>query len=90
MDITTATSAMRSSLLTRDVYAVCFPERDDLESLHGELAAARKKFFTRGKKAVRAGKNEVIKGFDGKLSGKLRRHGLYWNFTIPGTLPRPR
>ncbi|WP_322182193.1 hypothetical protein [Neglectibacter caecimuris] len=81
MDITTATSAMRSSLLTRDVYAVCFPERDDLESLHGELAAARKKFFTRGKKAVRAGKNEVIKGFDGKLSGKLRRHGLYWKKT---------
>ncbi len=38
MDITTATSAMRSSLLTRDVYAVCFPERDDLESLHGEKA----------------------------------------------------
>ena len=78
MDITTATSAMRSSLLTRDVYAVCFPERDDLGSLHGELAAARKKFFTRGKRAVRVGKSEIIKGFDGKLSGKLRRHGLYW------------
>ncbi len=80
MDMIT-TSAMSSSLLTRDVYCVCFPQRDGLDSLRGELAYARKKFFTSGKKAVKVGKAEIIKGFDGKLHGKLSRRGLYWKKT---------
>lgn len=78
MDHSNTTTAMGSSLLGRNVYSVCFPERDNLDSLQGELAAARKKFFTKGRKTVRVGKSEVIKGFDGKLKGKLYRHGLYW------------
>ncbi len=80
MDMIT-TSAMSSSLLTRDVYCVCFPQRDGLDSLRGEFADARKKFFTGGKKAVKVGKAEIIKGFDGKLHGKLSRRGLYWKKT---------
>ena len=73
---------MSSSLLARNVYGVCFPERDNLDTLQSELAAARKKFFTRGKKTVRVGKSEIIKGFDGKLHGKMTRHGLYWKKTV--------
>lgn len=78
MDSTVTTNAMSSSLLARDVYCVCFPARDGLDVLHGEFAAARKKYFTGGKKAVRVGKNEIVKGFDGKLQGKLTRRSLYW------------
>jgi len=69
---------MSRSLLARDVYRVCFPERDGLDSLRDELASARKKFFTEKKRAVKVGKSEIIKGFEGKLHGKLSRHGLYW------------
>lgn len=75
--ITTA-NAMSSSLLGRAVYCVCFPERDGLDTLQGEFTAARKKFFSNGKKAVRVGKSEIIKGFDGKLRGKLTKRDLYW------------
>lgn len=74
----TTTSAMSSSLLARNVYCVCFPQRDGLDSLQGELAAARKKFFTGRKKTVRVGKAEIVKGFDGKLHGKLSKQNAYW------------
>ncbi len=78
MDEKNAVSAMSSSLLARDVYCVCFSERDGLDSLRGELAQARKKFFTGGKKTVKVGTSEIIKGFDGRLQGKLSRRGFYW------------
>lgn len=71
-------SAMSVSLFNRDVYCVCFPERDGMDSLSGEFAKARKQFFTGGKKAVKVGKAEIIKGFDGKLHGRLSRRGFYW------------
>ncbi len=86
MDMTNTATAMSASLLARDVYCVCFPERDGLEILQGELSAARKKFFAGGKKAVKVGKAEIVKGFDGRLSGKLSRRGLYWKKTA-GKLP---
>lgn len=86
MDITTAKSTMSQSLLARDVYRVCFTDRDTPELLRDELAAARKKFFTENKHTVRVGKSEIVKGFDGKLHGKLTKHGLYWKKTA-GKLP---
>lgn len=81
MDITTAKSSMSQSLLARDVYQVCFTDRDSPDILRDELAAARKKFFTEKKRSVKVGKNEIVKGFDGKLHGKLSKHGLYWKKT---------
>ena len=78
MEEITASNAISESLLVRDVYCVCFTERDSLDLFHGELSTARRKFFTGGQKAVKVGKNEIIKGFDGKLKGKLTRRSLYW------------
>ncbi len=78
MDMINTATAMSASLLARDIYSVCFPKRDGLDSLRGELAAARKKFLTGGKKTVKVGKAEVIRGFEGKLQGKLARRGFYW------------
>lgn len=67
------------SLMGRELYSVCYPPRDGVDSLQGEFALARKKFFAAGgKRAVRVGKSEIVKGFDGRLKGKLSRRGCYW------------
>lgn len=73
-----------ASLLSQNVYCVCFPQRDSLEVLQGELAAARKRFFAGGRRAVKMGRHEVVKGFDGDLRGKLSRWGFYWKKTALG------
>lgn len=44
----------------------------------GELALARERYFTGGCKTLRVGKREVIRGFEGKLQGKLSRRGFFW------------
>lgn len=80
-ELSNTTSAMSKSLMTRDIFCVCYPARDGLECLQGELAAARKKFFTGKRKKARAGKAELQPVFDGKLSGKMSRHRLYWKKT---------
>ena len=78
MEPAIATNKISQSLLSRNVYCVCFPLRDSLDLLRGEFFAARKKFFTNGKRTVRVGQKEIVKGFEGKLQGKLGRHVLYW------------
>lgn len=80
-ELSNTTSAMSQSLMTREVSCVCYPARDGLECLQGELAAVRKKFFAGKRKAVRAGKAELQHVFDGKLSGKISRRHLYWKKT---------
>lgn len=77
-------NAREASLLSRDVYCVCFPQRDSLDTLWGELAAARQRFFQGGRKAVKVGRHEVVKGFDGTLRGKISRWGFYWKKTALG------
>ena len=77
-------NAISASLLARNVYGVCFPQRDTMDALHSEFAAAREKFFTGGRKRVRVGRSEVVQGFDGKLKGKVSRRGLYWKKTAAG------
>ncbi len=72
------------SLLFHHVYCVCFPQRDSLDALHGELAAARKRFFSGGRKAVKVGRHEIVKGFEGDLRGKISRWGFYWKKTALG------
>lgn len=86
MDITNATSAMSSSLTARSIYCVCCPERDGLDCLHGELTEARKKFFAGGRRTVKPENPQIIKGFEGKLQGKLSRHGLFWKKTAGGVV----
>lgn len=77
-------NAISASLLARNIYGVCFPQRDTMDALHSEFAAAREKFFTGGRKRVRVGRSEVVQGFDGKLKGKVSRRGLYWKKTAAG------
>ncbi len=74
-------NAVSKSLLAREVYGVCFTRRDSPELFCGEFSTARKKFFTGGKKTVKVGQKEAIKGFEGKLQGKLARRCLYWKKT---------
>ena len=81
------TNAMSSSLLARNVYCVCFTARDSMDIFHGEFAEARKKFFTGNGKTVRVGQREIVKGFDGKLQGKLTRRSFYWKKTAHKSVP---
>lgn len=74
-------NAEGASLLFQNVYCVCFPQRDSLEALQGELATARKRFFASGRKTVKVGRHEIVKGFDGDLRGKISRRGFYWKKT---------
>ena len=78
MEPNVASSAMSLSLLARNVYCVCFADRDSLDILRGELALARERYFTGGCKTLRVGKREVIRGFEGKLQRKLSRRGFFW------------
>ena len=78
MEPNVASSAMSLSLLARNVYCVCFADRDSLDILRGELALARERYFTGGCKTLRVGKREVIRGFEGKLQGRLSRRGFFW------------
>ena len=78
MEPNVASSAMSLSLLARNVYCVCFADRDSLDILRGELALARERYFTGGCKTLRVGKREVIRGFEGKLQGKLSRRDFFW------------
>lgn len=84
MENTITNNAISASLLAKNVYGVCFPQRDTMDALHSEFAAAREKFFTGGRKRVRVGRSEVVQGFDGKLKGKVSRRGLYWKKTAAG------
>lgn len=78
MEHNVTTSAMSLSLLARNVYCVCFTDRDSQDTLRGELAKAREKFFSGNRKTVRVGSREMIRGFEGKLQGKLSRRGFFW------------
>ncbi|MGI6256303.1 MAG: MORN repeat-containing protein [Acutalibacter sp.] len=78
MEQNVTTSAMSLSLLARNVYCVCFTDRDSRDALRGELAQAREKFFSGNRKTVRVGSRERIRGFEGKLQGKLSRRSFFW------------
>lgn len=81
MDGLVEKNTLSASLLARDVYGVCFTERDSADVFQGEFSKAREAFYTGGKKTVRVGQKEVVKGFDGTLRGKLSRHTMYWKKT---------
>lgn len=67
-----------------DICWVCFPLREGLDGLRGELALARREFLTNGRKTVRAGKDQTVKGFSGKLKGKLSRRSMFWEKKVAG------
>lgn len=82
MNQETTTSKMSESLLNKDVYCVCFTERDGTDILSDEFAQMRKDFFENGQKPVKLNlKDDIISGFNAKLKGKLRTNKLLWKRT---------
>ena len=67
-----------------DVCWVCFPLRDGPDPLHGELAQARLRFFTGGRRAVRTENSLTVKGFSGRVKGRISQRSLYWKKTVKG------
>lgn len=64
---------------------VCFPQRDGVEPLGGELTAARRRYFTDPKHTVSLDKAQNFKGFNGHVRGKLSKRHFYWKKKITGT-----
>lgn len=82
MNQETTKSKMSESLLNKDVYCVCFTERDGSDILSDEFAQMRRDFFESGQRAVKINlKDDVISGFNAKLKGKLKKNKLYWKRT---------
>ena len=67
-----------------DICWVCFPLREGLDGLRGELALARREFLTNGRKPVRAGKSSTVKGFSGRLRGRIARRSMFWEKKAAG------
>lgn len=67
-----------------DICWVCFPPRDGLDSVHGELAQARHRFFTGARKPVRVDSSQTVKGFQGHIRGRISRRGFYWKKSAKG------
>ncbi|RKJ41309.1 hypothetical protein D7X94_03185 [Acutalibacter sp. 1XD8-33] len=67
-----------------EIYWVCFPLRDSMDSLHGDLAVARREYFQKGRKPVRVYKERALCGFDGQVRGKLSVGGIYWKKRVKG------
>lgn len=82
MNQETTKSKMSESLLNKDVYCVCFTERDGTDILSDEFAQMRRDFFEGGQRPVKINlKDDVISGFNAKLKGKLKKNKLYWKRT---------
>ena len=67
-----------------DVCWVCFPLRDGVGSVHGELAQARHRFFTGARKPVRVDSSQTLKGFEGRIRGRISRRSFYWKKSAKG------
>lgn len=82
MNQETTKSKMSESLLNKDVYCVCFTERDGTDILSDEFAQMRRDFFEGGQKPVKINlKDDVISGFNARLKGKLKKNKLSWKRT---------
>ena len=86
MDSKAPVTSMSASLLAREVYAVCFPERESVETLSDPLADIRRRFFTGGRKTAKAGKDQATGGYTGKLKGKMTGRRFYWK-KMAGSVP---
>lgn len=67
-----------------DICWVCFPLRDGFGSVHGELAQARHRFFTGGRRTVRVDSSQTVKGFEGRIRGRIARRSFYWKKSAKG------
>lgn len=63
---------------------ICFPMRDGIEPMGGELAEARRRFLLDPKHTVSTRGGGSVKGFSGRLRGKLGRRVFYWSRKVRG------
>lgn len=75
------------SLVNKKVYGVCLTSREGTDILNDDFAIMRKNFFDGNMKTVKVStKDDVIKGFAGKLKGKMKKRGLSWKRTAGKTI----
>lgn len=74
-------NSLSESLLNKNVYYVLLTSREDSSLLRGDIALARKSFFEKGRKKVKAKRDTFRDGVEGKLQFKLKRRNLKWKRT---------
>lgn len=60
---------------------LCFPQRDSVDTIQSELAAARRQFLGDRRQTVRVDKELAAKGYNGRVKGKITRRSFYWKRT---------
>ncbi|WP_099205361.1 hypothetical protein [Scatolibacter rhodanostii] len=75
-------SVMGKSLLTKDVYGICFTERESLDCTKDNFFALRKKFLSNARKSVKVNKKLVDLGLESRIKGKLSGHSIFWKKTV--------
>ncbi len=74
------------SLLEMEIYGVCYPAADGAQGLNSPFIEARKKFYTTDKETVRVKIKGNLRGYPGKISGKLTRRSIYWKARANGAV----
>ena len=64
---------------------VCLPKRDGMEPIGGELALARRRFLLDQRHAVSIDRDQNIKGFKGRVKGRIGRRRFFWRMKVRGT-----
>lgn len=66
------------SLLTRDVYGICFTECESLNCTKDNFFVMRKNFLSHARKSVKTNEKIVFMGLQGKIKGKLSSRSIIW------------
>lgn len=74
-------SVMSENLLTKDVYGICFTERETLDCKIDNFFAARRRFLQSDKKRVKVNEKQIVMGMAGEVKIKFSSRNLLFKKT---------
>ena len=77
-----AWSRERLDPLNEQVFAVFYTEYDGMGTAQDAFLSFRRDFFKVGGRSLRLKKQAIIKGFPGKIRGKMTSHSLDWKISL--------
>lgn len=78
MDSKQIQNTVSKSLLTRDVYGICFTERESLDCTGDDFFALRRQFLSNARRSVKISQRRIMTGVPGVLKGRMARRSLMW------------
>lgn len=79
-------NVLSESLLTKDVYGICFTERESLDCRIDNFFAARRRFLQSDKKKMKVNEKQIVMGMTGDIKIKLAAHNLFFKKTVGKTV----